>query len=243
MTRFLASVRDGAEAELALAAGADIVDLKDPAKGALGALDWRAIATCVARVAARAEVSATVGDLPMSPETIRDAVLATASSGVDYVKLGLFPGGDAQKCLDLLAADARGIPLILVLFADAPPLFDAVGAAARIGARGVMLDTVGKDGSSLLDHLALDQLGGFVDAARAKGLLVGLAGSLTALHVPKLLALQPDLLGFRGALCRGGARDASLDASACASIRALIPRGPRAAPRTGRADLAPQALC
>ena len=39
MTLFLASVRDVAEAEIALLAGADIVDLKDPAQGALGAVD------------------------------------------------------------------------------------------------------------------------------------------------------------------------------------------------------------
>ena len=38
MTRLLASVRDGAEAADALAAGAEIIDFKDPAHGALGAL-------------------------------------------------------------------------------------------------------------------------------------------------------------------------------------------------------------
>ncbi len=37
MTLFLASVRDAAEAEIAIGAGADIVDLKDPGQqGALG---------------------------------------------------------------------------------------------------------------------------------------------------------------------------------------------------------------
>jgi dihydroneopterin aldolase len=41
--------------------------------------------------------------------------------------------------------------------------------------------------------------------------------------VPLLLPLQPDLLGFRGALCRGGTREAALDAEACAAIRARIP--------------------
>ena len=53
MTRFLVSVRDVAETETALAAGADIIDLKDPAKGALGALDPAAIASCVMRIAGR----------------------------------------------------------------------------------------------------------------------------------------------------------------------------------------------
>jgi (5-formylfuran-3-yl)methyl phosphate synthase len=242
MTRFLASVRDVAEAETALAAGADIIDLKDPAKGALGALASEAVASCVAAISGRAELSATVGDLPLEPAAVLSAVLATAATGVDYVKLGLFPGGDARGCLGLLAQEARGLRLMLVVFADAPPGFDAIDAASRIGASGVMLDTACKDGRSLLDHLALDAIADFVAEARAAGLLVGLAGSLRAVDVPHLLPLEPDLLGFRGALCRDGARGAALDTSASAAIRALIPLAPRAVASAAVPELAP-ALC
>ena len=241
MTRFLASVRDAAEAEMAIGAGADIIDLKDPGNGALGALDAQTIATCVRSVAKRAPVSATIGDLPMHGETVRAAVLATAASRVDYVKLGLFPGGDGEACLNGLA-DAR-VRLILVLFADALPDFDAILAAARIGACGVMLDTAGKADGSLLDHLSVDALACFVAAAKAEGLTVGLAGSLKASHVPKLLALEPDLLGFRGALCRGGARAQSLDALALASIRALIPHASRSEAEAEIPEPRASALC
>src|SRR5688572_9418128 len=140
MTLFLASVRDSGEAETALAAGADIIDLKDPSRGALGALALDDIASCVRHVGGRAPVSATIGDLPMRGEVVRDAVRATAATGIDYVKLGLFPDGDARSCLGMLEQDARAIPLILVLFADALPAFDAIAEAAHIGARGVMFD-------------------------------------------------------------------------------------------------------
>jgi (5-formylfuran-3-yl)methyl phosphate synthase len=238
MTRFLASVRDPAEADAALASGADVIDLKDPARGALGAFAPATIAQCVAAVSGRAKVSATVGDLPMTPDLVRDAVLATAATGVDYVKLGLFPGGEPQGCLGVLADEAKDVPLILVVFADLPPGFDAIAAASRIGATGIMLDTARKDGRSLLDHLALDRLADFVAAARANRLVVGLAGSLKAAHVPALLKLKPDLLGFRGALCTNGARGGSLDAEACAAIRALIPAAPRQATLAARPELA-----
>jgi (5-formylfuran-3-yl)methyl phosphate synthase len=226
VTLFLASVRDGREAEMALGAGADIIDLKDPHNGALGALDPETLDACVSCVAGRAPVSATIGDLPLlQRETVGKAVLATAAAGVDYVKLGLFPG-DGESSLDSLHAEARHVRLILVLFADALPDFDAVAAASRIGAEGVMLDTLGKAAGSVLEHASLDALAGFVAGAKAKGLIVGLAGSLRANHVPELLALAPDLLGFRGALCHGGARAQSLDPVACAAIRALIPQIP-----------------
>jgi dihydroneopterin aldolase len=242
MTRFLASVRDGVEAEAALAAGADIIDLKDPAQGALGALDAGIIAACITTIAGRAEISATVGDLPMDPDTVRSAILATAATGVDYVKLGLLPGGNAQACLDLLAAETEAVRLILVVFADASPGFDAVKEAARIGAAGVMLDTARKDGRSLLDHLPFDRIADFVAAARARRLLAGLAGSLRARDVPALLPLAPDLLGFRGALCREGDRGGALDRKACTSIRALIPGRYRPAAEPDLTELSPS-LC
>jgi uncharacterized protein (UPF0264 family) len=238
MTKFLASVNDPAEALTALASGADIIDLKDASRGALGALAPTAIAQCIAAVSGRAKLSATVGDLPMTPDLVRDAVLATAATGVDYVKLGLFQGGDPATCLGMLADEAKDVPLILVVFADAPPGFDAIGAAARFGATGIMLDTANKDGRSLLDHLPLDRLADFVAAARANRLVAGLAGSLRAANVPALVELKPDLLGFRGALCANGARGGSLESSACAAIRALVPAAPRQATLAAMPELA-----
>ena len=223
MTRFLASVRDPAEAALALGAGADIIDLKYPDSGALGALEAAAIKACVTAVAGRAPVSATVGDLPMDVGRVHDAVHATAGLGVDDVKLGVLPGGDPQACFARLGAYPADAGLILVFFADALPRFDPVAAALEAGARGVMLDTAGKLAGSLLDHMALGAIARFVEAARRAGLMAGVAGSLRASHVAPLLSLRPDVIGFRGALCRGGVRRSNLDPIACSRIRALIP--------------------
>lgn len=243
MTLFLASVRDAAEAEMAIEAGADIIDLKDPGQGALGALVPDTIAACVRSVAGRAPVSATIGDLPLEEKVVRAAVLATAGLGVDYVKLGLFPGRDAEPCLNSLTAEATQIRLIFVLFADGLPDFDAIGLAARIGAHGIMLDTMGKDGGSLPDHLSFMALAEHIAAAKAEGLVVGLAGSLKARHVASLIALAPDLLGFRGALCQSGDRSQDLDPVRLAAIRALIPERPRLLREANLPSLAPQALC
>jgi len=57
MTRMLASVTGVEEAEIALSGGVDIVDLKDPAAGALGAVATDAVRRTVAFVAGRAETS------------------------------------------------------------------------------------------------------------------------------------------------------------------------------------------
>jgi uncharacterized protein (UPF0264 family) len=245
MTLFLASVRDEAEAAIALLARADIIDLKEPRRGALGALDRDTARNIVSLIGGSTTVSATIGDLPMHVETIGAAVLEKAACGVDYVKFGLFPDGNAQRCLDALHPLALRVPLIVVLFADRLPDFDAVAAAAAMRAAGIMLDTADKSSGSLLAYLAPRQLASFVTQAKSHGLTVGLAGSLTAADVPELLPLSPDLIGFRGALCNGF-RGASLDPAACAAIRNLIPENRPAADSKlpARMSEAPaQALC
>jgi uncharacterized protein (UPF0264 family) len=226
MTLFLASVRNAAEAEAALEAGADIVDLKEPEAGALGAVDRATSAAILSALRGRVAVSATIGDLPMRPAIIRDAVGDRASLGVDHVKVGLFPEGDPLGCLEELGAATRDVSLIVVVFADRLPGFEAVDAVAAAGAAGIMLDTAEKGAGSLLDHLGLGEVSSFIFKAKLHGLSVGLAGSLRAAQIPALLALEPDVLGFRGALCRG-ARNASLDLASCLGIRKLIPRADR----------------
>ena len=64
MTQFLASVRDVSEAAIALAAGADIVDLKEPSRGALGAVEPATIAAVLRHIAGRARVERDGGRSP-----------------------------------------------------------------------------------------------------------------------------------------------------------------------------------
>ena len=243
MTLFLASVRNEGEAALALAAGADVIDLKEPLRGALGAVTAETVRDCVRAVGRRSSVSATIGDVPMDAAALHTAALQLHALGVDYVKLGVFPRDGAEEAMRRLDHVARRVQLIFVLFADALPEFDAVAVASRIGARGVMLDTMTKNGGSLLNHLTEDALSAFVIHARNKGLLVGLAGSLRAIHVAPLLALNPDLLGFRGALCRLHERGGTLDPEACSAIRALIPPMPRNVSKRPTAGVDAPAVC
>ena len=64
-------MRNTDEAETVLGAGADIIDLKDPGRGTLGALDLDAIWAFVSHVDGRVPVSATVGDLHSVGNTSR----------------------------------------------------------------------------------------------------------------------------------------------------------------------------
>ncbi len=224
MTGLLASVMTPEEAGTAVAGGADIIDLKDPRQGALGALPAATIRACVARVAGRRPVSATAGDLPMEPAIVAAAVERLGALGLDFVKVGIFPGGDVAACLDTLAQQGRrrGVRLVAVLFADQEPDFDLIPLLREHDFAGVMLDTADKAGGGLRDHLSPERLGAFAEAARAADLITGLAGSLRRDDIAALLPLAPDYLGFRGALTRAG-RTTGLDPAALAAVRATIP--------------------
>jgi (5-formylfuran-3-yl)methyl phosphate synthase len=204
MSRFLASIASLDELPAALDGGADLIDVKDPASGALGAAPLEAIRGVVARVAGRRPVSATLGDLPMRPDELVPAARRTAATGVDFVKLGVFPG-DVAACIAALGAvAAEGVRLVAVLFGDRNPDFALLERIAEAGFAGAMLDTAGKGSGALPDHLSPAGLDAFLRRSRSLGLMTGLAGSLRIEHVAPLAALGPDYLGFRGALCAGG---------------------------------------
>lgn len=222
MSKMLASVNSIAEAMLVLNAHVDIIDLKQPAKGALGALETDLVAACVATVAGRSPVSATVGDLPMQPELIFNAVQAMANTGVDYVKIGFFPDGDNFAVAEKLAELTPSNNLIAVLFADTQPDFAIIPALKAAGFKGVMLDTMNKQRGSLTDVMTQSDISEFVRLAKAHELLCGLAGSLRLEDITTLLPLQVDYLGFRGALCVQQHRTGELNPDAIAQIKLAI---------------------
>ena len=239
MTGMLASVASVEEAALALEGGADLIDLKDPAAGALGALPMATIRAAVRLVSGRRPLSATVGDRVTDPAALAGAVARTAAAGVDFVKVGFAAGADHHALAGALAREAaRGTAIVAVLFADRGADLTLLGRLAACGFAGAMLDTADKKGGSLSRCMDEARLGRFVDGARSRGLLSGLAGSLGPEDIAPLMALGPDYLGFRGALCSGGARCAGLDVDRLRAIRALvrtsappvIPARPPAAP-------------
>ena len=126
-----------------------------------------------------------------------------------------------RPIITLGAAD-KGRRLVAVLFADEGIDLAWIDALAASGFYGVMLDTADKRAGGLRSHCDDALLCNFVQRAQEKKLMCGLAGSLRLDDISPLLALSPDYLGFRGALCRNTSRTDQLDADAFRAVRARI---------------------
>ncbi len=213
---------------MALSGGADLIDLKAPRQGALGALPIARVRQVVEVVAGEVPVSTTVGDGSLASRQVQAAVRKRARVGVDFIKIALPSGSECEPCLQALARLAgEGISLVAVLLADADPDWELIiGRIAEAGGVGVMLDTANKEAGGLPQLLTERELLGFLRTARTYGLFAGLAGSLSAKDAAPLAALGPDYLGFRGALCRGNERTAPLEPQAVAGVRMCLSSAP-----------------
>jgi (5-formylfuran-3-yl)methyl phosphate synthase len=210
--RLLVSVKNAEEAMAALAGGADFIDAKDPAAGALGAVSLDVLRGIHSTVAGLKPVSAALGDAIDERSIERDA-RAYARAGASLVKVGFAGISDATRVRALLVAARRGAAvqagLIAVAYADAdrassPDSGVVVDAAADAGAVGVLLDTADKHGPGLRALTTPAALASWVAAAHDAGLLVALAGRLSAEDVEFVRDAGADVAGVRGAACDGG---------------------------------------
>jgi (5-formylfuran-3-yl)methyl phosphate synthase len=224
MTQMLASVMSVAEAMHVLELGADIIDLKNPTDGALGALPLEIIRDIVAAIDGRRIVSATIGDPSADASLVARKMLATAATGVDIVKIGIATSRFQLAAWQGIARAPISTRLVAVLFADQHPDFAWIDALATCGFHGVMLDTADKRAGGLRAHLNDERLREFVRRAHSQNLVCGLAGSLRIGDIAPLLAMAPDYFGFRGALCPNGSRTEQLDTDAMRAVRKAIPR-------------------
>ncbi|MBV9817035.1 MAG: hypothetical protein JOZ07_01640 [Solirubrobacterales bacterium] len=237
--RLLVSVVSAPEARAAIAGGADIIDVKDPREGALGAPAPSVLGEVVAAVAGRAPVSVALGDLPDLPHLAALAAHGAAALGADFVKVGLRGPREPERAAEVMRAVAGavgpGVGVIAATYADAqalrPPALaprDLPRLVADTGIAGALVDTFVKDGRGLYGWLSADAIRELAQRTRAAGAVFAAAGQLTR---DELAGVPADIVGVRSAVCRGGDRRGALDrelvAAAVAALRGQSIRVPR----------------
>jgi hypothetical protein len=232
--KLLVSPADAGEARAAVEGGADIIDVKNPVEGSLGASFPWVIREIRSVVPEGRELSATLGDLEFKPGTASLAAYGVASLGVDYAKAGLYGVKRREEALDLARGLVKGVEglgcgVILAGYADhrsigslSPLLLPPI--AEEVGAEGVMIDTAVKNGKGLFHHLEDRKVKAFVEEAHSRGLLAALAGSLDEEGVVRTADLGADIVGVRGLVCTGGdRREGRVSVERVREVKGLLP--------------------
>ncbi|ABR55478.1 protein of unknown function DUF556 [Methanococcus vannielii SB] len=215
----LVSPKDVAEAYEAINGGADIIDVKNPPEGSLGANFPWVIKEIRSATPNGMLVSAAIGDVHYKPGTVTLAALGATISGADYIKIGLYGTRSYQEAVDVMKNVSNAVksedPKKIVVAAGYADAY-RVGAvdpliipkiARDSGCDVAMLDTAVKDGKTLFDHLSIDLLKEFVEETHKYGMKCALAGSIKKEEIPMLKEIGCDIVGIRGAACTKGDRN------------------------------------
>ncbi len=208
--RLLVSVRNAEEARLCLR-HVDILDLKEPQRGPLGAVEAGVLEQVIALCPPTLPLSAALGEWNQIPGKLVQAIGAAGTS-VAYVKVGLAGcvSGRWPKELERLRSHfPQHVDLVPAAYADwlqvhAPPPEEVLEVIAALRGRTFMIDTAVKNGSRLWDHLPPQRVKQLVQQAQAQGCQVVLAGSLQAADLPLVQTVGADVVAVRGAVCRRG---------------------------------------
>jgi len=235
--RVLISVVNELEALKAFSGGADIVDVKNPLEGALGAPEPNVVKKVRKILPSTVEVSTAIGDMPYMPGTAAQAALGAAYCGVNYVKVGVYGPRTLEQAYKLINAVYtsikeydKSVKVVAAGYADHKRLsclspLEVLKAAIKVGCEVFMVDTKVKDGKSLLDFIDKSSIANMVDEAHEHGLTIALAGSLSKPQIPQLLRLGADILGFRTAACGGDRIKGSVEVDLVAELVKAVKRG------------------
>jgi (5-formylfuran-3-yl)methyl phosphate synthase len=229
----LVSVRSAAEAAIALAGGADVIDVKEPDRGPLGAADPNTIAEIVRIVGRQAPVTAAVGELlDVGPHgAMRTTEMLPY--GVALFKIGLHGCRDVRDWKVRLSqaasrcdAQASRPQPVAVVYADwqrarAPDPTAVLRFAAESGCPALLIDTWDKSAGNLFVHWPVIELARFISQVRAHPIATVLAGSLSEANLVTALRLAPDLVAVRGAACENG-RGGTITAARVAELKQMI---------------------
>jgi uncharacterized protein (UPF0264 family) len=207
------------EAREAIEGGADIIDVKNPKEGSLGA-NYPWVIKNIREITPKGmHVSATLGDVPYKPGTVSLAAAGAVVSGADYIKVGLYGTKNYDEALEVMENVVKSVKefddnalVVASGYADAHRVgaidpMEIPQVAAESGADLAMVDTAIKDGKTLFDFMDKDKLIEFNKSIHNYGLKSALAGSIKKDQLRLLYDIGCDVVGIRGAACTGGDRN------------------------------------
>jgi uncharacterized protein (UPF0264 family) len=213
----LISVRSADEVKAALDGGADLIDVKEPARGSLGIAEAEVVGAVIKAVKGKVPVSAALGEF--SSNLLTEAHWHMELK-LDYVKWGLAgytaSVGWGEDLLETRRQLPAGMEAVCVAYADwerakSVPPAELVKFAKRFRWRAFLLDTCVKDSKTLLNFMKPPEVTELVEGLRRGGVKVAIGGSLAPEQLKQLKDVNPNWYAVRGSACAGGKRDGTID--------------------------------
>lgn len=233
MVSVLVSVRNVEEAKIALRVGVDLVDLKEPEKAAMGMVDLSVVSLIQNALPSNLPLSMACGelcDVPNQPDFL--------PNGISFYKFGLSDCKTTgswvnnllllKKQVLLLNKSAFVVPVLYgdYLKANSIKPFALLELLLEHSFFAIMIDTWGKDGSSVLDWITVAELLQIQNKCHAHNVKFALAGSLNLERITRLIleGVKPAWFGFRGAVCKECSRTKTIDFDLTSDLIAGVKR-------------------
>jgi (5-formylfuran-3-yl)methyl phosphate synthase len=216
MAKLMISVRSAEEAKIAIQAGADFIDVKEPKNGALGAASskvWRDVAKAIDQTERRKDQNAIVSSLALGELLDLPTKLAEASmTGYKYAKIGLatcssFP--DWKEWLKIaFSMFPKKTAKVAVAYADyahalSPTPSEILKAGKQLRCKAFLIDTYDKSKGDVFEVMPISTLRKLFAEAHEYGMLTVLGGSLKIGRMTEILEVNPDIVALRRGVCQG----------------------------------------
>ena len=235
--KLLVSVRSRHEADCALSAGVDILDVKEPSLGSLGMAGM----DCITEIARTPEIVS--GSIPLSVALgevhnwSQQVNFPELPQGITFAKLGLSGCAADQNWeaewmhvrMRIQERSLSKLRWVAVAYADShqaksPEIDSVLRAAIETDCAGLLIDTFTKDGRRLSDELDAKGVMKLSETCHKAGLFLALAGRLNLESLPWLSNTNTDVIAIRSAACRGADRTSQLDTDQIAEFKKEIQR-------------------
>ena len=230
--RLLVSVRSEIEAGRAVAGGAEILDVKEPARGSLGMAgidEISQISKLESVVSGAVPLSVALGEVfDWNPSSVYPVL----PSGITFAKLGFNQcSGKPEWRMNWQRVrtaferlSASHLKWVAVAYADSveaasPSLTEVLDAAVDSGCAGLLIDTWTKRDKTLFDFTESTTLTAIATTCHSAGLFFAVAGRLGRDALPTLACVPVDVVAIRSAACAGTERTSELDSARVTEFR------------------------
>lgn len=234
ITKLLVSPKNVEEGKKLSSMNVDIVDVKNPREGSLGANYPWVISKIREEVSNEIPVSAAIGDFPHLPGSASLAALGASKAGANIIKVGLMGSKTKdeanflmKKVKNALNEGKKSPKVVVCAYGDFkrantinPSNLIEIGKISK--ANYIMMDTAIKGGKPLTNFVPKKKLSKLIKKAHKNNLKVAVAGSLGIKKISELKTLEPDVIGVRGAACEEGNRKKEISKTKIQELKNII---------------------